>query len=127
MDLIIAYSGAGVNLFSGNYTGPSEALQFPHTKRILITACLRRTEKKTLRDPNEAAAAEGSVFKMGKRLYKIEEGKVLCGVCGGIAEYFGVDPTLIRLAWALFCLAGGSGILAYIVAALIMPDKSQVL
>lgn len=64
---------------------------------------------------------------MNKRLYRVEDGKMLCGVCGGIAEYFNVDPTLIRLGFALFCLAGGSGILAYIIAAIIMPTKSQVM
>ena len=59
----------------------------------------------------------------GKRLHKSESDKKICGVCGGIAEYFGVDPTLIRLAWVVFCLLGGSGVLAYIIAALIMPDR----
>jgi len=60
---------------------------------------------------------------MKKRLYKIEKDKKICGVCGGIAEYFDVDPTLIRLAWVLFSVCGGSGILAYIIAAIIMPVK----
>ena len=64
---------------------------------------------------------------MKKRLYKIEEGKKLCGVCGGIAEYFDVDPTLIRLLWLILVLCVGTGILAYIVAALIMPNKSEVI
>jgi phage shock protein C len=64
---------------------------------------------------------------MDKRLYKIEEGKMLCGVCGGIGEYFNVDPTLIRLLWVVFCFAGGSGLLAYIIAAIIMPPKSSVI
>lgn len=64
---------------------------------------------------------------MKKRLYKIEEGKKLCGVCGGIAEYFDVDPTLIRLLWIILVLCVGTGILAYIVAALIMPSKSEVI
>ncbi len=64
---------------------------------------------------------------MNKRLYRVEEGKMLCGVCGGIAEYFNVDPTLIRLGFVLFCLAGGSGLLAYLIAAIIMPTKSQVM
>lgn len=59
----------------------------------------------------------------GKKLYRIEEGKMLCGVCGGIAEYFGIDPTLVRLGFVLVsCLAGG-GVLAYIIAAVIMPVK----
>jgi len=59
---------------------------------------------------------------MEKRLYRVEEGKMICGVCAGIAEYFKLDPTVIRLAWAVFCCMGG-GILAYIVAAIIMPVK----
>ncbi|MDY3281303.1 PspC domain-containing protein [Dysosmobacter sp.] len=58
---------------------------------------------------------------MGKRLYKSNKDKMLDGVCGGLAEYFGVDPTLIRLAWVLLCAMGGSGILAYIVAAIVIP------
>ena len=49
---------------------------------------------------------------------------ILRGVCAGIAEYFDLDPTLIRLAWALVCFLGGSGILAYIVAAIIIPSES---
>ena len=64
---------------------------------------------------------------MKKRLYKIEEGKKLCGVCGGIAEYFDVDPTLIRLLWVSLVLCAGTGILAYIVAAIIMPNKGEVI
>ena len=60
---------------------------------------------------------------MGKRLYKSNENKMLCGVCGGIAEYFDIDPTLIRLGWAVFCALGGSGIIAYIIAAIIIPDN----
>lgn len=63
---------------------------------------------------------------MKKRLYKIEKGKKLDGVCGGIAEYFEIDPTLVRLAWILFTACAGSGILAYIIAAIIMPRKSEV-
>ncbi len=64
---------------------------------------------------------------MEKRLYKIEEGKKLDGVCGGIAEYLKVDPTLIRLVWALLTLCtAGTGILAYLICAIIMPKKSEI-
>ena len=62
----------------------------------------------------------------GKRLYRSESNRMLCGVCAGIAEYFNLDPTLIRLAWALFCVLGGSGGLAYILAAIIIPPESRV-
>lgn len=64
---------------------------------------------------------------MKKRLYKIEQGKKIEGVCGGIAEYFDADPTLIRLVWILITAFGwGSGIIAYIIAAIIMPKKSEI-
>lgn len=63
---------------------------------------------------------------MKKRIYKIEQGKKLDGVCGGIAEYFDIDPTLVRLAWILFSAFAGGGIIAYIIAAIIMPRKSDI-
>ena len=62
----------------------------------------------------------------GKRLYRSESNRMLCGVCAGIAEYFGIDPTLVRLAWVLFCVLGGSGVLAYILSAIIIPPESRV-
>lgn len=62
---------------------------------------------------------------MEKRLYKSGTDKKLCGVCGGIAEYFSIDPTIIRLAAVLCVLFAGGGVLAYIIAALIMPDKPE--
>lgn len=58
-----------------------------------------------------------------KRLYKSNCDKMICGVCGGVAEYLGVDPTLVRLVWALLCIPGGCGILAYIIAAVIIPQQ----
>ena len=63
---------------------------------------------------------------MAKRLYKIDQGKKIDGVCGGIAEYFGIDPTLVRLAWILFTACAGGGIFAYIIAAVVMPRKSDI-
>ena len=46
-------------------------------------------------------------------------------VCGGIAEYFGLDPTLVRLGWVLLCAAGCSGFLAYIIAAVVIPRAPE--
>ena len=60
---------------------------------------------------------------MSKKLFKSSVNKKLCGVCGGIAEYFDVDPTLIRLLWVIVTLCGGAGLLAYIIAAIIMPSQ----
>jgi phage shock protein PspC (stress-responsive transcriptional regulator) len=58
---------------------------------------------------------------MNKRLHKGHD-RMLCGVCSGIAEYFDLDPTLVRLGWVIFTLAAGSGLLAYIIGAVIIPD-----
>ena len=63
---------------------------------------------------------------MTKRLYKSRNDKMLGGVCGGIAEYFDIDPTLVRLGWVLFCALGGSGILAYFIAAIIIPSSPEM-
>ncbi len=57
-----------------------------------------------------------------KRLCRSQTDKKIAGVCGGVAEYFGIDSTLVRLGWILFTFAGGSGILAYVIAWIIMPD-----
>ena len=62
---------------------------------------------------------------MDKRLYKSNGNRMIDGVCGGIAEYFNMDPTLVRLGWVLFCALSGSGIIAYIIAAIIIPRKPQ--
>ena len=60
---------------------------------------------------------------MRKRLYKSEDNRILCGVCGGVGEYLGIDPTLVRLVWVLIPLAAGAGLLLYIAAAIIMPRE----
>lgn len=58
-----------------------------------------------------------------KRLYKSRSNRMICGVCGGIAEYLKLDPTVIRLLFALFSFFGGSGIVVYIIAAIIIPEE----
>ena len=60
---------------------------------------------------------------MKKKLYKDRSDQKLCGVCSGLAKYFNLDPTLVRLALVAFCLLGGSGILFYIICALVIPDE----
>ena len=60
----------------------------------------------------------------GKKLYRNTENKMLAGVCSGIADYFNIDPTLVRLGWVLFSLLGGSGLLAYLIAAIIIPERT---
>ena len=63
---------------------------------------------------------------MEKKLYKSNTDKKLCGVCGGVAEYFNIDSTIVRLGWAFATIFVGAGILAYIIAALIIPEKSEI-
>ena len=58
-----------------------------------------------------------------KKLYRVEEGKMLAGVCKGIAEYFNLDVTLVRLIWAIGSIFVGAGLLAYIIALIVMPKK----
>ena len=57
-----------------------------------------------------------------KKLYKIEEGKIIDGVCGGIAEYLNLDPTVVRVLWALIACSG-TGLIAKLVCAQIIPRK----
>lgn len=63
---------------------------------------------------------------MEKKLYKSRDNKKLGGVCAGIGEYFDIDPTLVRLAWVFITLFAGAGLLAYIIAALVIPRKPEM-
>lgn len=60
-------------------------------------------------------------MKMNNKLYRSNIDRKLLGVCGGFAEYFGIDSTIIRIAWLFFCMLGGSGLLLYFICALVMP------
>ena len=59
---------------------------------------------------------------MNRKLYKSNQNKMIAGLCGGLGEFFDVDPTLIRLLWVIFALAAGSGLLVYIASAIIIPE-----
>jgi len=56
-----------------------------------------------------------------KKLTRSSE-RMICGVCGGIGEYLGIDATVVRLLWVLLSVMGGAGLLAYIIAAIIIPE-----
>lgn len=58
---------------------------------------------------------------MEKRLHRSRTEKMIAGVCGGLAEYFGVDPTLIRVLWVLITLLAGVGVLLYLILWVVMP------
>ena len=57
-----------------------------------------------------------------KKLLRSADNRMICGVCGGIGNYFNIDPTLIRLVWVLASLAGG-GLIVYIIASIIIPEE----
>ena len=63
---------------------------------------------------------------MEKRLYKSRENRALCGVCGGIGEYFDIDPVIVRLLVVVFTLCGGAGLIGYIIAAIIIPERDKL-
>jgi phage shock protein C len=60
-----------------------------------------------------------------RRLYRSRREKVIAGVCGGVAEYFGIDPVIPRLIWVLFVLGAGLGILAYIICWIVIPQAPE--
>jgi len=61
-------------------------------------------------------------MSMQRRLHRSLTDRKLAGVCGGIAEYLGWDPTLVRVLWIVLTFLGGSGVLAYLILWLVMPD-----
>lgn len=62
---------------------------------------------------------------MAKKLCKSQKNRVISGVCGGVAEYFNIDPTIVRLAVVILCFIKGFGILIYILACFIMPSAEE--
>ena len=73
-----------------------------------------KRDDRAMNEPNNGAT---------KRLYRIRDGRVVAGVCAGLAVYFGVDPALVRLAFVLLTVFGGMGILLYLGAWVVIPDE----
>ena len=71
----------------------------------------------------EAKETEARAVPAG-RLHKSSRDRKVAGVCGGIGEYFHIDPSLVRLGFIAFCVLGGSGLMAYLLAAIIMPNEA---
>ncbi len=95
------------------------------TLRIATEKPVKRREKSAIAEPSKVATTrklpKASETKDIRRLYRSGNDRVLGGVCGGIGEYLGVDPVIIRMLWILGSLAWGSGIILYIIAWLIIP------
>lgn len=66
------------------------------------------------------------VFSVDKKLTRSRENRMLGGVCGGLGEYLGIDPTIIRLIWAVSAVFWGAGIVLYILAWIIIPEEKEV-
>lgn len=64
-------------------------------------------------------------IKVSKRLYRSRKERRLAGVCGGVADYLGVDPTLLRMLWVIFAVAGGPGVLLYLIMAVVVPEEPE--
>ena len=62
---------------------------------------------------------------MQKQLYRSKKNRMILGVCGGVAEYFNIDPAIVRLGWVIISFTYGLGILAYIVAIIIVPEEKN--
>lgn len=63
---------------------------------------------------------------MEKRLMRLEEGRMIAGVCAGLAQYFGVDPTLVRIIFVILALFGLGGVVLYLILWLVMPRASDI-
>ena len=64
-------------------------------------------------------------IRVNKRLYRSRKGRQIAGVCAGVADYLGVDPTLVRLLWVIFAIAGGPGVLLYLIMAAVVPEEPK--
>ena len=62
---------------------------------------------------------------MEKKLYRSRSDKKIAGVCGGLAKYLNIDPTVVRLIWAIVVVCGGAGLLAYLICALVIPEEPE--
>lgn len=62
---------------------------------------------------------------MEKKLYRSRSDKKVAGVCGGLAKYLNIDPTVVRLIWTIVVVCGGAGLLAYLICALVIPEEPE--
>jgi len=63
---------------------------------------------------------------MAKQLFRSRNNKMIAGVCGGVGEYFDIDPTIVRLLWLALCFCGGGGLLVYLISAIVIPKDSRI-
>jgi len=105
------YNYNDYHIFFNKKMSSTSEMFFMGTKKTLYTLVLYKKKINQLQEANV------------KRLHKSRKDKMIDGVCGGIAEYFDVDPVLVRIIFVLFFFFGGAAIIAYIVGMIIMPRK----
>ncbi|MCY3834190.1 MAG: PspC domain-containing protein [Chloroflexi bacterium] len=64
-------------------------------------------------------------FKASKRLYRSRKDRQIAGVCGGVGDYLGIDATIVRLLWVILSIAGGPGLLLYLIMAVVVPEEPE--
>ena len=64
-------------------------------------------------------------FNTKKRLYRSRTERQFAGVCGGIADYLAIDPTIVRILWVILSVAGGPGIVLYVIMAAVVPEEPE--
>ncbi len=79
------------------------------------------SDQKPIQDRAERPVSSGIGYGSSTRLYRSRRNQVIGGVAAGVAEYFDIDPTIVRIAWALLGMAWGTGILVYLICWLVIP------
>jgi phage shock protein PspC (stress-responsive transcriptional regulator) len=93
-----------------------------------VIACLGEVENDKSQKTNNNSSQSNTYYNMktSKKLYRNPDDKKIAGVCSGIAAYFDIDPTIIRLIFILLVISGGSGILVYIILWVVMEEANTV-
>lgn len=95
---------------------------------ILITSMPKKNTSTATEAPkSQEPTSQPATVSQPKKLTKSENGKVICGVCAGLGEYFDIDPVIIRLIFLILLASGGSGVLIYVVLCFILPEKGSEL
>lgn len=74
-------------------------------------------------EPSPKFARPPEQYTGPKKLYRSRKNRLVGGVCGGIGDHYNIDPTIVRLLWVIFILSGGAGLLAYLIAIVLIPES----
>src|SRR5689334_7140903 len=101
---------------------PGSRRSTPRRGRRLASMPPRRSTSSPSRRTRVRSPSTGTGRAVPRRLYRSRDERMLFGVAGGMARYVDIDPSIVRIIWALLVLAGGAGLLLYIVAAIVIPE-----